>query len=110
MTVPPPKLLDLPLSLHAFSTTLFWLGTRVSKGWDVPLSLCPGTKIFSCPVVPLSCDKVRSKNLGTNSSVPRRLGTKSLSKKIIKQEKDFLKQEKDVLKHEEDKLKQEKMF
>merc|ERR1712051_922 len=35
--------------------------TRVSKGRDVPrdvpLSLCPGTKKFPCPVVPLSRDK-----------------------------------------------------
>ena len=30
---------------------------RVSKGQDVPLSLCPGTKKFPCPVVPLSRDK-----------------------------------------------------
>ena len=35
---------------------------RVSKG-------CPGTKIFPCPAVPLSRDKGRSKNPGTNSSV-----------------------------------------
>ena len=32
--------------------------TRVSKGRDVPLSLCPGSKIFPCPVVPLSRDKL----------------------------------------------------
>ena len=30
---------------------------RVSKGRDVPLSLCPGTRKFPCPVVPLSPDK-----------------------------------------------------
>ena len=30
---------------------------RVSKGRDVPLSLCPRTKKFSCPAVPLSRDK-----------------------------------------------------
>jgi hypothetical protein len=44
--------------------------SSVSTGRDVPLSLCPGTKKFSCPGVPLSREKGRSKNPGTNSSVP----------------------------------------
>ena len=35
LTVPPPKFLDLPLSLHAFSTTLFWLGTDYDKSTSV---------------------------------------------------------------------------
>ena len=60
----------------------------------------PGTKKFSCPGVPLSRDKGRNKNPGTNSSVPGRPGTKSPSKKNKKQEKDVLKQEKDILKQE----------
>merc|ERR1711997_1414207 len=50
--------------------------TRVSTGRDVPLSLCPRTKKNSCPGVPLSRDKGRSKCPGTNSSVPARPGTK----------------------------------
>ena len=33
------------------------LQSRVFKGRDVPLSLCPGTKKFPCPAVPLSRDK-----------------------------------------------------
>ena len=65
---------------------------RVSKGQDVPgrdvpWSLCPGTKKFPCPIVPLSWDKKvlpvplspgqgQCKNPGTNSSVPGRPGTK----------------------------------
>ena len=49
---------------------------RDKPGQDVPLSLCPGTKKFSCPGVPLSRDKGRSKCPGTNSSVPGRPGTK----------------------------------
>ena len=32
---------------------------NVSMRWDVPLSLCPGTKKFSCPGVPLSRAKGR---------------------------------------------------
>ena len=31
--------------------------SRDKQGRDVPLSLCPGTKKFPCPVVPLSRDK-----------------------------------------------------
>ena len=52
------------------------LHTRVSTGRDVPLSLCPGTKKFSCHGVLLSRNKGRSKCPGTNSSVPARPGTK----------------------------------
>ena len=37
--------------------TLSILAVRVSTGWDVPMSLCPGTKKNSCPDVPLSWDK-----------------------------------------------------
>ena len=43
------------------------------KGEVVQISVStgrPGTKKFSCPGVPLSRDKGRSKNPGTNSSVP----------------------------------------
>ena len=70
----------------------------------------------------MSRDKGRSKNPGTNSSVPGRPGKKSPSQKnkekvvlkqekdVIKQEKDILKQEKDVLKQGKDILKQEKML
>ena len=43
--------------------------SRDNPSWDVPLSLCPRTKICPCPVVPLSRDKGRRKNPGTNSSV-----------------------------------------
>ena len=43
---------------------------RVSTGQDVPVSLCPGTKKFSCPGVPLSRDKGRSKCPVTKLSVP----------------------------------------
>merc|ERR1712051_524714 len=50
--------------------------SRDKPGRDVPLSLCPGTKKKSCPGVPLSRDKGRSKRPGTNSSVPARPGTK----------------------------------
>ena len=46
------------------------------KSFPVPLSLCPRTKKISCPAVPLSRDKGRSKCPGTNSSVPGRPGTK----------------------------------
>ena len=61
----------------------------------------PGQSWTGRPVVPLSQDKGRSKNPGTNFSVPGRPGTKSLSpQKNKKQEKDVLKQEKDVLKQE----------
>ena len=44
----PPRVPGIPPQL---------VGARVSKGRDVPLSLCPGTKKFPCPVVPLSRDK-----------------------------------------------------
>ena len=72
-----------------------------NPGQDVPLSLCPGTKIFPCSAVPLSWDMGRSKNPMTNSSVLGRPLTKLLSqKKPKKQKKDILKQEKDVLKEE----------
>ena len=50
--------------------------SRDKKVLPVPLSLCPGTKNISCPGVPLSWDKGRSKCTGTNSSVPGRPGTK----------------------------------
>ena len=65
--------------------------------WDVPLSHCPGTKKFSCPGVPLSRDKGRSKCPGTSPSLKK---TKNSKKDVLKQEKDVLKQEKDVLKQE----------
>jgi hypothetical protein len=53
--------------------------TSVSTGRDVPLSLCPGTKNFFCPGVPLSRDKI------------------TFPKEHKKQEKDVPKQEKDIL-------------
>ena len=53
--------------------------SRVSKERVIPLSLCPGKKIYPCPAVPLSRDKDRIKNPGTNSSVLGRPGTKSLA-------------------------------
>ena len=79
----------LPHCLKSYSRfflffTFQHICSRVSKGWDVrgmswdnlgldvPLSLCPGTKKFPCPAVPLSRDKRSSKNPGTNSSVPGR--------------------------------------
>ena len=65
----------------------FTVENRVSTGRDVPLSLCPGTKKISCPVVPLSRDKGRSKCPGTNPSVPGRPGTKSLSQNNTKNRK-----------------------
>ena len=68
---------------------------RVFKGW------------FPYPVVPLSRDKCRRKNPGTNPFVPGRTGTKSLPPQK-KQEKDVLKQEKDILKQEKDILKQKR--
>ena len=48
----------------------------------------PGTKKNSCPGVPLSRDKGRSKCPGTNSSVPARPGTKRF-KKFQKKRPDF---------------------
>ena len=68
------------------------------------MSLCPGTKKFSCPGVPLSQDKGRSKCPGTNSSVSGRPWTKLPPKY---QEKDVLKQKKGLLKQENDVLKEE---
>jgi hypothetical protein len=65
----------------SFLSGLAKVFSRVSTGRDVPLSLCPGTKKFSCPGVPLSRDKGRSKNPGTNYSVPGHPGTK-ISEKI----------------------------
>ena len=53
--------LGIKMSIYWFS--LFGLGfpgdgtSRDKPGRDVPLSLCPGTKKFHCPVVPLSWDK-----------------------------------------------------
>ena len=44
------------------------------------------------PVVPLSRNKGKNKNPGTISSVPGRLGTKSLTLINNKQEKDIIKQ------------------
>ena len=62
--------------------------SRDKPGRDVPLSLCPGTKKNSCPGVPLSRDKGRSKCPGTNSSVPARPGTKRF-KNFQKKGPDF---------------------
>ena len=75
--------------------------TRVSKGRDVPLSLCPGTKIFPCPFVPgqVQEQKSRDKLLCPGMSQDKII----FPPKNKEQEKDILKQEKDV-------LKQEKMF
>ena len=50
--------------------------SRDKPGRVVPLSRCPGTTKNSCPGVPLSRDKGRSKCPGPNSSVPARPGTK----------------------------------
>ena len=90
-----------------YTLDLFALG-RPGTNWDVPLSLCPGTKKNSCPGVPLSRDKGRSKCPGTNSSVPSRPGTKSLAQKNTKTGKGRSKTGKDVPKHEKDVTKQEK--
>ena len=68
---------------------MVWI--RVSKGQDVLLSLCPGTKKFSCLDVPLTQDKGSSKNPGTKSLY---------QKEVLKQEKYVLKQKKYVLKKE----------
>ena len=84
--------------------------TRVSKGQDVQLSLCPGTKILPCLVVPLSLEKGRNKNLGTNSSVSGRPGTKSLLQKKQKTGNGHSKKGQDVLKQKKEVRKQEKMF
>ena len=69
----------LRMTFHSLVGNL--IHSRVSKGRVVPLSVCPGTKIFSCPGVPLSRDKGSSKCPGTSTSVPGRPGTKSLSQK-----------------------------
>ena len=61
--------------------------SQIKPGRDVQWSLCPRRKKVSCPSVPLSRDKDRSKNPGTNSSVPGRPGTKSLSEKKPKHRK-----------------------
>ena len=81
--------------------------SRDKPGRDVPLSLCPGTKKFSCPGVPLSRDKGRSKCPGTNSSVPSR-DKITFPKVKKKQEKDVPKQEKYVPKREKEVPKKEK--
>ena len=67
------------------------LKTRVSTGRDVPLSICPGTKRFSCPVVPLSRDKGKSKCPGTSRD------KFTFPKEHIKQKKDVPKQENDQI-------------
>jgi hypothetical protein len=98
------KNLQLIFVACSYRLSDYWnlLHTRVSKGRDVPrdvpgqigtgrpvvplsrdkkvsLSRCPfvpGQKSFVCPAVPLSRDKGKSKNPGTNTSVPGRPGTK----------------------------------
>ena len=45
------------------------LNSDLNKVWDVLLSLCPGTKIFPCPAVPLY--KCRSKNPKTMTGAPK---------------------------------------
>ena len=72
------KIMNLmSLRVHMCSNSMYSAQTSVSTGWDVPLSLCPATKKFSCPGVPLSRDKGRSKCPRTNSSVPGHPGIKS---------------------------------
>ena len=115
------------LSYHLANQRLVLFGlSKCQIPWDfrVPSSLCPGTQIFSCPGVPLSWDKGRSKCPGTKPSV---LGHRPgyffletvlfqttilrwdyFSKRTKKQEKDVPKQEKDVPKQEKDVPKQEK--
>ena len=63
-----PLLQTSNLSGSIFCRFLQQTSSRVSKGRDVPLSLCPRTKIFPCSAVPLSLDKGRRKNPGTNST------------------------------------------
>ena len=75
---------------------------------DVPLSLCPGTKIFPCPAVPLSRDKGRGKNHRQKSR--DKLLCPGTSRNKITYPKNPKKQEKDVLKQRKDALKQEGMF
>ena len=50
--------MKIVLKAKSDSTQIFSGGTYRDKlGWDVPLSLCPGTKKFPCPAVPLPRDK-----------------------------------------------------
>ena len=55
--------IDFMKELFMLDSKLYTLGfprdgtSRDKPGRDVPLSLCPGTKKFPCPVVPLSRDK-----------------------------------------------------
>ena len=87
-----------------------WPRERRGGVWE-SMNFHPDKQIFQVPGVPLSWDKGRSKNPGTNSTVPGRPGTKSLSQKQHKkQEKDVPKQKKDVLKQEKDVLKQKRTF
>ena len=86
--LPPDWLLAWDDALN-FSLLQFKLHTRVSTGRPGTnrdgTSRCPfvpGQK-KSCPSVPLSRDKGRSKNPGTNSSVPGRPGTKLISIDLI---------------------------
>ena len=58
--------------------------SRDNPGRVVRLSLCPRTKVFPCPVVPLSQDKGKSKNPGTNFSVPGRQGQNHFPQKTGK--------------------------
>ena len=60
----------------------------------LPLSSVFTVQKKSCPGVPLSRDKGRSKNPGTNSSVPGRPRTKSLTKKHQKKGKGHSKRRK----------------
>ena len=111
-----------PSHSHVIIMGTFALGfprdgtSRDNPGWAIQLSLCPGTKIFPCPNVPLSRDKDRSINPGTESIPNWEKIVKKLSKKgiffhrlhVLKQagkgrsktEKDVLKQEKKVLKQD----------
>ena len=78
---PPPYKLGFPRDGMSRGTSRDKPGRDVPLSWDkkvlpVPLSLCPETKNISCPGVPLSRNKGRSKCPGTNSSVPGRPGTK----------------------------------
>ena len=66
------------------------LSVRVSKGranpgWDVLLSLCPGTKIFPCPGTRAGA-KIPGQTLLSRDKI-------TFPKKTKKQEKDILKQE-----------------
>ena len=70
---------SLPNNLNPQIYHVQTLQTRVFKIRDVPLSLCLGTKNFTCLAVPLSRDKSCSKNPGTNFTVLGCPGTKPLS-------------------------------